>query len=243
MDMRLKQHFEQQWERYFAASELPIGAWFTDTPEGEELHPPKDRHFCVMGEFARVRAGDALCMNASSLTCMGAKRYLGYSDTLRPNFEYFLSCGNDQMKGERYVRTPEMVREWLAKQEFLPLHQRFLHLRRWDALREEDAPQLLIFFATPDLLSGLFTWFSYCNFFDDSVRTPFGAGCNTVFSQPLLDPTRAFIGMFDPTARPYIPKNMLTFSFAFERFAEMVDAMDQCFLTTDAWKRVQGRLE
>ncbi len=49
----------------------------------------------------------------------GARRYLGYTEKMRPGLEYFLSCGNEQMEGERYIRTPEMVKEFMKNQKTL----------------------------------------------------------------------------------------------------------------------------
>ena len=38
-----------------------------------------------------VRAGKSLAFRTDALGCMGARRYLGFADTIRPDFEYFLS--------------------------------------------------------------------------------------------------------------------------------------------------------
>ncbi|MFH0975277.1 MAG: hypothetical protein V1874_05780 [Spirochaetota bacterium] len=48
--------------------------------------------------------------------------------------------------------------------------------------------------------------------------------------------------MFDPSARPYIPADMLTFSVPIARFIKMIDYMDESFLITESWKKVQKRI-
>ena len=61
------------------------------------------------------------------------------------------------MEGERYLRTPEHVKEFLKYQQRLPVGGKNLVFKRWDKLEEHDNPEVAIFFATPDVLSGLFT--------------------------------------------------------------------------------------
>jgi hypothetical protein len=51
------------------------------------------------------------------------------------------------------------------------------------------------------------------------------------------------IGMFDITARPHIPADMLTFAVVWRKFESMVRNMDESFLITDSWSKVQRRLE
>jgi hypothetical protein len=75
-----------------------------------------------------------------------------------PNFEYFLSCGiPEKHEGERYKKTPEMVKEAMAQMPQFKVPARFIVFKRWDMLKESDNPEVAIFFAQPDVLSGLFT--------------------------------------------------------------------------------------
>jgi hypothetical protein len=54
---------------------------------------------------------------------------------------------------------------------------------------------------------------------------------------------RAVIGLFDPSARPYIPENTLSFSVPMPKFQRMVRNMEESFLTTNSWKAVQKRIQ
>ncbi|MDZ7635721.1 MAG: hypothetical protein U5L72_15320 [Bacteroidales bacterium] len=40
---------------------------------------------------------------------------------MRPGFEYFLSCGNAKTEGERYLQSPELVKEYVKHQKTLPV--------------------------------------------------------------------------------------------------------------------------
>lgn len=243
MDIELQKRFEANWLKYFGNAELPVCMWFGEAAETAE--PPEKKHTpaCFIAEMASVRKGNSRCVTKQTIGCGGARRYLGYSDKLKPGFEYFLSCGNVQMEGERYVQTPEEVVLWLNNQQFIPIHNRTAHFKRWDKVEASEIPELVIFFATPDVLSGLYTLFNYCNFRDGNIEAPFGAGCNSIITKPYLNPEKAFIGMFDPTARKCVADNILTFSFHFKQMSALVNAMDKSFLSTQAWGLIRKRLE
>jgi hypothetical protein len=180
--------------------------------------------------------------------CGGAKRYLGFADKIRPNFEYFLSCGiENEMEGERYIRTPQLVEELMKKQKKLKITGKYIVFKRWDKLNENDDPDVAIFFATPDILSGLFTLANYDQSEPDNTITPFAAGCGSLVYFPYIEKDsvrpRAVIGLFDVSARPCVPEGVLTFSVPIVKFTKMINFMDESFLITDSWKKVQKRIK
>lgn len=79
-----------------------------------------------------------------------------------------------------------------------------------------------------------------------AVQTPFGSGCASIIQYPYLekasDHPRATIGMFDPSARPFVPKNMLTLSVPMNKFTKMIDNIEKSFLITKSWKTIQKRI-
>jgi hypothetical protein len=248
MDMELHQRFLERWKRYFGDTELPIICYYGDDGGTAERVTPAKNHSCLICELARVRRGTSLSYDESALGCGGAKRYLGYTNSVLPNFEYFLSCGiPGEMEGERYIRTPEMVRKMQKEQKTLPIEGKNIVFKRWDKIVEGDDPEIVIFFAKPDVLSGLFTLANYDQAEPDSIITPFGAGCGTIIHYPYLEKDsprpRAVIGMFDPSARPCVPADTLTFSVPVKKLAQMVDYMDECFLITGTWKKVLKRIQ
>jgi hypothetical protein len=248
MNTELHQKFLERWRKYFGDAELPIICYYGDDKGTAERVTPAKSHSCLICELARVRRGTSLTYDESAIGCGGAKRYLGYTDSVMPNFEYFLSCGiPGEMEGERYIRTPEMVREMQEEQKTLPIGGKNIVFKRWDKIAEGDEPEIVIFFAKPDVLSGLFTLANYDQTQPDSTITPFGAGCGTIIHYPYLEKDsphpRAVIGMFDPSARPCVPADTLTFSVPIKKLAQMVDYMDECFLITDTWKKVRRRIQ
>ena len=246
MDPGLKDQFLDKWKKYFGKADLPITFYYSDGDgNAEKAEKPAGRS-CLICELAKVRNGRSLYYNIDSLGCMGAKRYLGYSVKMRPGFEYFLSCGNDKIEGERYLRTPEMVKIFMEKQKTLPIGGKNIIFKRWDMLNDDDNPDVVVFFASPDLLSGLFTLANFDQTDPNMTITPFGAGCGSIIHHPYLeslsDNPRAIIGMFDPSARPCVPEDVLTFAVPLKRFIKMIEYMDESFLITETWSTVKERM-
>ena len=92
-----------------------------------------------------------------------------------PNFEYFLSCGiPGKLEGERYKKTPELVRSWVAQTPKFQAPRTFLVFKRWDQLEDAEEPEVVIFFAQLEVLSGLFTLANFDVADPNGVFTPFG---------------------------------------------------------------------
>jgi hypothetical protein len=247
MDLKLKNKFLQKWGAYFGDSELPITFFYVDDPgDVARANLPKG-HSCIVCELALVRKGTPLAWNVQSLGCGGARRYLGYTDKLRPNFEYFLSAGiQGELEGERYIKKPEMVTEMMAKMKCIPANGRYIIFKRFDQLTPDDDPVAVIFFAKPDVLSGLFTLANFDQPDGNGVIAPFGSGCGAIVHQPWFqaeqEHPKAILGMFDASARPCVPKDTLSFSVPLRKFEQMVDNMDESFLITKTWETVKKRL-
>jgi len=241
------QRFLEQWNKYFPNAELPLGFYYTDQPGDITLADPVDKHRCVICDLAKVRRGSPLAFNNKRLGCGGGRRYFGFTQDLAPRFEYFLSCGIEgQLEGERYKRTPELVKELL---EILPDFEapgKYIIFKRWDQLAADDKPIAAIFFATPDVLSGLFTLAGFDQSALEAVYTPFSAGCGSIVHYPYVEAVtgrnRPVLGMFDVSARPCVPGNVLTLTIPLAKLESMVGYMDESFLITESWNKVRKRI-
>lgn len=247
MDVKLRGAFRRQWSKYFAQAELPIAFYYTNEVSTAELNDSKNEHRCLICNLNRVREGHTFVYDSKTPGCPGGKRYTGYSQKLRPNFEYFLSCGiPGEMDGERYKKSPELVTEYLKNNPPFQAPARFLVFKRWDKLSATDKPVAVFFFASADVLSGLFTLANFDSTDPNSVITPMSAGCSSIVNYPLIESNssnpRCVLGMFDVSARPCVPENTLTFAVPAGRFEEMVNNMDESFLTTESWKAVKDRI-
>lgn len=248
MNLGIKEKFRVLWQRYFTHAELPISFYYTDEEGHAELVKPGSVPRCVIGALSDVRVGRSFCFNVDAIGCPGGRKYLGFAKGIRPDFEYFLSCGiPGTLEGERYKKSPELVREAMKHWAAIEAPGRFIVFKRWDLLEESDHPEVVIFFAKPDVLSGLFTLANFDEAEQNRVIAPFGSGCSTIVQYPYLEKSsnhpRAVIGMFDVSARPFVPHNTLTFSVPMNRFVTMIENMEESFLITRSWAEVQKRIK
>lgn len=82
---------------------------------------------------------------------------------------------------------------------------------------------------------------------NDAVVTRFGSGCSTVVSMTIAENARqghqCFLGMLDPSVRPWVGANELSFTVPMSRFTVMMKTMRQCFLfDAPAWQRLKTRM-
>lgn len=247
MDQEIKKRSAALWKRYFAGAELPVAFYYTDDGGCAPQAKAPIGHRCIFGPLARVRKGEPLCFDAEAAGCGGARRYLGFSDEVGPDFTFFLSCGiPGKVEGERYKRTPELVEKFLKHSVLFKAPGRFIVFKRWDALNEFDEPEAVICFAAPDVLAGIFTLANFDFEEPNGVFAPFAAGCGTIVQYPYLekcaDRQRGVLALFDIYARPFVDKNELTISFPITRFLQIIDYMEESFLTTPSWDKVKKRI-
>ena len=247
MDTEIIEKFTILWEKYFNNSDLPITFYYTDEAEDVEVVKSQAGHRCIMLDLIKVRKGNSLCLSEDSICCHGGKRYLGFSSELMPNFEYFISCGiPGRLEGERYRKTPELVKELMQKVPSFKAPGKYIIFKRWDKLEEADSPEVVIFFAHPDVLSGLFTLANFDADNPNGVFCPFSAGCGSIVQFPYFERDsnnpRGVLGMFDVSARPYVEENILSFAIPIKKFAMMIANMDESFLITESWRKVQKRI-
>jgi uncharacterized protein (DUF169 family) len=248
MDIKLREKFLRLWEKYFNGAELPIVFYYADEQMGAELIKPSSGHRCLMADISKVRRGKSICFDAESFGCFGGKRYLGFGGEVMPNFEYFLSYGiPGKLEGERYKKTPELVKEIMRKAPKFEAPGRLIVFKRWDMLEESDEPDVAVFFARPDVLSGLFTLANFDAGELNGVFSPFSAGCGSIVQYPYLekesDCPKAVLGMFDVSARPFVSEDVLSFSVPMKKFAAMVENIEESFLITQSWGKINKRIK
>jgi len=246
MDIKIKETFIELWENFFGNAELPIVFYYSDNEIQAEYAGKATKWSCFIGELAKVRKGRSLAFDKEAISCGGGKKYVGFTKKLRPGFEYFLSCGNEKMEGERYLQTPELVEKFLKNASWIPAKGEKIVFKRWDLIDEEDDPEVVIFFAKPDVLAGLFTLAGYDSDELNGTITPFGSGCASIVQYPLAESKKekpkAVLGMFDVSARPFVQENVLSFAIPFKRFEKIVSYMEESFLITNSWEKVRKRI-
>lgn len=248
MNMNIKQQFLDRWTEFFPKNELPIVFFYTDRPKGTEIVEAPGQWRCFIAQLAAVRTGQNRYFNADSVTCHGGKRYLGFSNTLMPDFEYFLSCGiPGKLDGERYKKSPEIVNAMMANAPTFTAPATHLAAKRWDRLEPEDKPEIVVFFAHADALSGLFTLAGFDRSEAQFTIAPFCAGCGAIVLYPYLEKDKelpnAVLGMFDVSARPCVRRDQLSFAVPMPMLVRMMEHMPESFLTAPSWAKVKARFQ
>lgn len=247
MNLKDRDRFILLWKKYFREAELPLAGYYLPSDGGVKIVPKPSGHSCLIGQLMAVRKGQSLCFRPDSVNCGGGKRYLGFTDQINERFACFLSNGEDGGFCERYKQSPELVERLLEQIPRLPLAGENLIFKRWDKLEEQDEPQFVVFFVSPDVLAGLFTLARFDNNEPDAVVAPFGAGCTSIVYYPyreyLEKGNRTIIGLFDPSARKCIKANILSFSLSVDRLWKLMAEMEESFLTTPIWSFISKRLD
>lgn len=222
-------------EAFGEAAPMPIAFWYGDEAVNPESRVPR----CVIGAIRKVCDGNSLTLTAENVQCGGGGLYTAF----RPMAErvpIFVS------EIEHYKQTPEQVRHYVESLEIEITEKPYLNFVSVDKLDSWEGIEAVVFFATPDILSGLCTWTFFDNDAEDAIVTKFASGCAAVVSFATVENRkggrRAFLGMFDPSARPLVPKNELSFAVPMSRFREMLATMPSSALFEHAFSVVRKRI-
>jgi uncharacterized protein (DUF169 family) len=246
MDQEKRDKFIRLWERFFNNAELPIAFQYADSNLGVPVSEAPQGHRCLIAQLLKVRNGASICMQPHSVPCIGGKRYLLFTDSMPKDFECYISHYPDG-RGERYKKHPSQVVHFWDNLPKLPTKGDNIIFKRWDHLDENSGPDAVIFFATPDVLSGLFTLACFDSAAEDAVIAPFGAGCTNIIYYPYREQIngtgRSVLGLMDPSARKCAKSDLVTFAIPMTKFMEIIDQMEESFLVTDTWSVIQKRIQ
>ena len=214
---------------------LPIAFWYDNKAVNAESRVPR----CMIGAIRKVCNGSTLTLTPENVQCGGGGLYTAFRP-MPERVPMFVS------ETEHYKQSPEQVRAYVECLEIEPTEKPCLNFVRVDQLTSWDGVEAVVFFATPDMLSGLCTWAFYDNDADDAVVTKFASGCAAVVSFATTEnrkgSRRCFLGMFDPSARPLVPKDELTFAVPMSRFKKMLTTMPDSALYQKAFSVVKRRI-
>lgn len=260
----------QKFLEHLGLAEEPIGVYYADNkPEdafGPKAGPPISReleaqdqidmqgvfeHFsCVIGNIwlARKKRGVAY-ISAEEYGCPGG---VFYCSMIKPNLrfiEHYVTTGFEgtPIHGERYLPSPEAMRTFLDKVEPRDAPAKYCLFKPLSLFSDGEKPEFVIFFARPEVLTGLFIQTTFTTGDVDSVATPFGAGCTNIVGWPLYYQERgeekAVLGGFDPSARKYMKTDELTFTVSWSLYEKMLQALPESMFKFDgAWPTVRKKV-
>lgn len=223
-------------ECFGTSAPLPLAVVFTDEPIGKLENIPG----CMFKRFHRAYNGETVSFSGDNLTCGGGKLYSGLGPVQERIFGFVSNV-------ERYKQSPGLVRKYidvlnprLSKKPYLNI----VPIEKLDSFNEIEG---LVFFVTPDVLSGLFAWANYDTDDLNAVMSPWGSGCASTITNIVNENRKSgkhcFIGMMDVSARPYFRPDILSFSIPRSRFMEMCGTMQECCIAgSPAWLKVRKRI-
>lgn len=234
--MELKKFIQSYREAFGQGAQLPLLFGYSDTPAADTAKIGG----CFFKGLQAAREGTPVALSAEVIGCGGGKLYTGFSD-MPERVPKFVSLT------EKYKRTPEMVADYVKSLEMPRATKPYLNFVRIDKAESLEGFEGVMFYATPDVLSGLCGWAFFDTNEPDAVVARFGSGCSTVVSMTVVENARGghrcFLGLFDPSVRPWVGKDELSFTIPMSRFTVMMDTMRDCFLfDSHAWQRIKERL-
>jgi len=232
-----KEIFIENYRTAFGDYELPVAFWYSDEPDGVN----EKTKGCFIKDLKPAREGQLMTFSLDTISCAGGKVYTGFTD-LPAFIPEFVSTK------ERYKETPEMVTEFVKDLKMPDKSVKYLNFVSIDQVDNFDQLEGIIFFATPDVLAGLVSWTLFDTNSPDAVSVPFGSGCSSMISQTVVENQnnghRTFLGMFDPSVRPHLEPNILSFAIPMSRFKTMYHTISQsCLKGTHGWLKVKNRIE
>ena len=215
---------------------LPLAVVYSDVPMGESGHIPG----CIFKQFHRAYNGETVSFSTDNLTCGGGKLYSGLGPVQERIFDFVSNV-------ERYKQSPELVRKYVDGLNPRLSEKPYLNILPIGKLDSFDEIEGLVFFVTPDVLSGLFAWANYDTDDLNAVMSPWGSGCASTITNIVNENRKTgkhcFIGMMDVSARPYFRPDILSFSIPRSRFMEMCGTMQECCIAgSPAWFKVRKRI-
>lgn len=223
---------------FYYASEKPDGAVGFKKPGG-----------CIAGMILTAAKGKTVALEPATLGWPCSQFYLGFSDWIFEGIEYFLTCGPFVgREPERFSDDPEAVKRYVASLRYPKLAEGAAIFKPLEQFKDNETPELVIFFANADQLAALTQLVHYrCPEAEDRVVARFAAACSAVVTVPMDFKRRglkkAVWGGHDITARIRWPKELMTFTVPWEMAVEMWEDMPKSFLITEAWEKLVKRGE
>jgi uncharacterized protein (DUF169 family) len=197
----------------------------------------KRKEFKCMFQFIRDTrtTGTPTVFDRQNFGCPGARFYLGFVQKLPRFNHYFISTGFPGIyRGERLAPSADSAEIHAKLLEGSKAKAKYLVFQRIDKLPPTVTPDLVIFFANPEIISALAALVRYVTDDMDAVTSPFTSGCGSIFCLPYRyseqGTNKAALGIFDPAARSYLPIGEMTLSLPFKLFVRLLDTYRESFL-------------
>lgn len=228
--------------------EEPLGVAFQDDKPVNGLTPVGGKHACIINYMRQARAKkQPVWFAADTPGCIGGWVYMGFILPPPERIAHFVTTGLPGEEGERYMPGPESMHRLFAALDLQPVPARFCLIKPLGMFEKEEKPLLIVFHCRAEALTGL-CQLAYFTFDDhEAVTMPFGAGCSNMFAWPLhyqrTGLRKAVVGGVDPSCRPFMKVDELSFTITAEMLEAMAEAAPRSFLNGKTWSAVLKKIE
>ncbi|MGA1870051.1 MAG: DUF169 domain-containing protein [bacterium] len=203
----------------------------------------KRHHQCMFRFLVRtLNKGIPSVFDYDNFGCCGCRFYLGFVSNFPEFNRYYLSTGIPGFSaGEGFAPNPDKAQCFFGA----PLEGRkpggkYVVFERFENAQEENI-DLIIFFADPEIISGLIGLVRFSSDNYDVIGTNFCAGCASVFSWPMkyksMGKEMAELGTFDLVCRPFLAPKEMTLSIPYSLFKKVLGSYKNSFLTKKKEKK------
>ncbi len=248
--------------------EPPMGVFYTDEEPKDGLSPKaqtpvsreaeekgevdwmavQENFSCMLGKVWQARKKKtAAYFDKERFGCLGGAFYLGFMKPYLNMHPFFISTGIEGMfEGEHYAPTPDVAAAFFEAMDPLPAPKRYCVVKPLEQFGEHETPEVVVFFARPEVIGGLSFLVAFVTEDIDAVRTPFGPGCSGLVTWPLKYLSEgkqvAVLGGMDPSCRKFLRPDEVSFAVPYGMYEQMLERWEESFLTGETWKTVQKKI-
>ncbi|KIX13616.1 DUF169 domain-containing protein [Dethiosulfatarculus sandiegensis] len=211
----------------------PATAWYFSAEGIEDSFVfTKDKWVCMFMYFKMViKKGRRIRFSGDyAKACTGPAEYFGFRDIVDDGGSFIAET-------ERFKKTCKLAYAYYKEslQSVHPAKEKYLYLERIEDLDPQREVEVVNLFPDPVSLADLAVLSNYDRAQNlDNVMVPFASGCQSLFAFPYNEKFRenpkSVMGLMDPLARNFTPRDMLAFSVPADRFVEMAQNIKGSFL-------------
>ena len=245
--MNLNKQIGDKFKEKLGLDYFPVGMFFTETRPENAIGFKKKGNGCIAPLIFSSSKGKTVAIDKDTTGWDCSAFYLGYKDWIFNGIECFLSDGSVfGREGERFVKTKQQAKEYVKSFKPEEINKKVTVFKPLADFEEDEIPEIVIFFANADQLSGLVFLLHYNSpERDDIVATGFMSACGSMVTSPMKYKSngtmKAVWGLHDISARLKLPKELMTLSMPYEMVKEIYNEMDNSFLKTDNWMKIIER--
>jgi len=225
----------------------PVGMFFSNNKPENAIGFKSKGNGCIIPLIFSSAKGRTVAFDKDTTGWDCSAFFLGYKDWIYNGIECFLSNGSIiGREGERFIKTKHQAKEFVKSFKPKILNNSVTVFKSLENFNFNETPEIVIFFANPDQLSGLVNLLHYNSpEKDDLVITRFMSGCGSIVTLPMKykteGRTKAVWGMHDISARLRIPGELMTLSMPYDLLVDIYKDIQNSFIITDNWKKIKDR--